>query len=143
MPSLGRRIEAVPRCAAEGTADAVRHESWMNMEQEAGWVSGKTINPEKKTRLNRLPGDRLPASARSKARVLVLYAQVSHKLASVRHRFVPARQDGESNGPATILAILTPKSLTLHPDGQIWCGRLLSINERAQCSGSGRMGIES
>ena len=53
------------RCVAEGTA-AVRYESWMNMPQEAGWVYGETINPEKKTQRNLPLWDRRPASARNK-----------------------------------------------------------------------------
>lgn len=64
-----RRIEAMKKCAAEATSDSDRHEAWMKMHVESGWVYGDTFDPAKKTHPNLLPWEQLPATTRSKARI--------------------------------------------------------------------------
>jgi len=63
------RVEAMKKCAAERTDDATRHEAWMKMHFEQGWVYGPEFKPSEKQHPNLLPWDELPASTRSKARI--------------------------------------------------------------------------
>lgn len=64
-----RRITAMQKCAAEQTSDADRHESWMAMHLQWGWVYGLEFDPAKKTHPNLLPWDKLPEYVKSKARI--------------------------------------------------------------------------
>lgn len=75
-----RRIEAMQKRAAESTSDAERHESWMKMHLDAGWVYGDTFDPAKKTHPNLLPWGQLPATTRSKARIFDLVAKAALEL---------------------------------------------------------------
>lgn len=75
-----RRIEAMQKCAAESTGDAERHESWMKMHVESGWVYGETFDPAKKTHPNLLPWDQLPATTRSKARIFDIVSKTAKEL---------------------------------------------------------------
>lgn len=76
-----RRIAAMRECAAKSTSDAERHESWMAMHLESGWVYGEEFDPQKKTHPNLKPWDELPASTRSKARIFDFCAKAAAKLA--------------------------------------------------------------
>jgi len=64
-----RRVQAMQKCAAEQTTDAERHDAWIAMHVEQGWVYGDEFNPSKKTHPNLKPWGELPASTRSKARI--------------------------------------------------------------------------
>jgi hypothetical protein len=76
-----RRITAMKECAANSTSDAERHESWMRMHIEAGWVYGDEFDPVNKKHPNLLPWDQLPASTRSKARIFDFCAKAAAQLA--------------------------------------------------------------
>jgi len=76
-----RRIEAMKRCAAESTSDSERHESWMKMHVEGGWVYGDEFDPQKKTHPNLKPWDELPATTRSKAKVFDIVAKAAMQIA--------------------------------------------------------------
>lgn len=78
-----RRIEALKKCAAESTTDAERHESWMKMHAEGGWVYGPEFNPTLKTHPNMLPWDQLDATTRSKAKIFDIVAKAGIKLEQV------------------------------------------------------------
>ncbi len=75
-----RRIEAMKKCAAESTSDSERHEAWMKMHVEGGWVYGETFDPTTKTHPNLLPWDQLPATTRSKARIFDLVSKFAFEL---------------------------------------------------------------
>lgn len=77
-----RRIEAMQKCAAESTSDIERHEAWMKMHVEAGWVYGLEFDPVKKTHPNLLPWDQLPATVKPKARIFDLVAKAFAGLAA-------------------------------------------------------------
>ena len=77
-----RRIEAMQKCAAQSTSDADRHESWMKMHLDAGWVHGPEFDPAKKTHQNLMPWDDLPATTRSKARIFDIVAKAAAELDS-------------------------------------------------------------
>lgn len=75
-----RRIKAMQDCAANSTGDAERHESWMKMHLESGWVYGEEFDPQKKTHPNLKPWDELPPSTRSKARIFDFCAKAAKEL---------------------------------------------------------------
>ena len=75
-----RRIEAMKKCAAESTSDAERHESWMKMHADSGWVYGEEFNPTLKTHPNLLPWHLLPDSTRSKAKIFDIVAKAGAEL---------------------------------------------------------------
>jgi len=75
-----RRIEAMQKCAVESTDDATRHEAWMKMHLEAGWVYGETFDPQAKTHPNLKPWDELPPSTRSKAKIFDIVAKTALQL---------------------------------------------------------------
>lgn len=77
-----RRIAAMQECAAQSTGDAERHDSWMAMHHESGWVYGEQFDPAKKTHPNLLPWNELPPSTRSKARIFDIIAKAAAELAS-------------------------------------------------------------
>lgn len=77
-----RRITAMRECAARSTSDAERHESWMKMHVDSGWVFGPEFDSEKKTHPNLLPWDQLPAATRSKARIFDIVAKAAAGLCS-------------------------------------------------------------
>lgn len=70
-----RRIEALKKCAAEGTDDATRHESWRMMHYEQGWKYGLELKPAEKEHPNLLPWAELPPSTRVKARIFDICAK--------------------------------------------------------------------
>ena len=72
-----RRIAAMQECAAKSTTDAERHESWMKMHIEAGWIYGPEFDPAKKEHPNLRPWDDLPASTRSKARIFDIVSKTA------------------------------------------------------------------
>lgn len=75
-----RRIKAMQDCAANDTDDATRHESWMKMHVEAGWVYGPEFDTAKKTHPNLMAWGDLPASTRSKARIFAIVAKAAAEL---------------------------------------------------------------
>lgn len=75
-----RRIEAMQKCAANATSDVERHDSWMAMHKELGWVYGEQFDTTKKTHPNMLPWNQLPASTRSKARIFDIVSKAASKL---------------------------------------------------------------
>lgn len=75
-----RRIEAMKKCAEESTGDADRHEAWMKMHLEAGWVYGEQFDTAKKTHPNLKPWDELPATTRSKARIFDIVSRAAQEL---------------------------------------------------------------
>lgn len=78
-----RRVEAMQRCAALQTSDVERHESWMQMHVEQGWVYGEEFSPTAKTHPNLKPWDELPASTRSKARIFDICARYAAGVAEM------------------------------------------------------------
>jgi hypothetical protein len=78
-----RRVEAMKKCAAESTSDADRHESWMKMHIEAGWVFGDEFDPVKKTHPNLKPWDQLPPTTRSKVMIFDIVAKTAVLLNSL------------------------------------------------------------
>lgn len=70
-----RRIDAMRECAARSTTDVDRHDSWMKMHVDAGWVWGPEFDSAKKVHPNLLPWDELPASVKSKARIFDIVAK--------------------------------------------------------------------
>lgn len=64
-----RRVRAMRQCAAESTSDVERHEAWMQMHRDSGWVYGPVFDSQAKTHPNMLPWAELPESVRSKARI--------------------------------------------------------------------------
>ena len=64
-----RRIQAMKKCGHQNTSDEVRHESWMKMHLDSGWVYGAEFDPQKKTHPNLLPWDQLPPSTKVKAKI--------------------------------------------------------------------------
>jgi hypothetical protein len=87
-----RRIEAMKKCAAESTSDSERHEAWMAMHREHGWVYGETFDPARKTHPNLKPWDELPATTRSKARIFDI---VSKAAAELEANYTANCEDGE------------------------------------------------
>lgn len=75
-----RRIEAMKKCAAESTSDEERHESWIAMHREAGWVWGPEFDPAKKLHPNMLPWSELPESVKSKAKIFDIVAKAARRL---------------------------------------------------------------
>lgn len=75
-----RRIDAMKKCAAESTNDSDRHEAWMQMHTEAGWVYGEVFDPVTKRHPNLLPWDQLPATTRSKAKIFDIIAKTGSAL---------------------------------------------------------------
>lgn len=75
-----RRIKAMQDCAANSTSDADRHESWMQMHLDSGWVYGEVFDPQKKTHPNLKPWDELPAATRSKARIFDFCSKAAAEL---------------------------------------------------------------
>lgn len=76
-----RRIEAMKKCAAESTNDATRHDSWMKMHIESGWVYGEKFDPATKTHPNLKPWDELPETVKSKAKIFDIVAKAFAKIA--------------------------------------------------------------
>lgn len=75
-----RRVQAMQKCAVEVSPDAGRHEAWIAMHVEQGWVYGEEFDPAKKTHPNLKPWDELPPSTRSKAKIFDIcsrYAQMA------------------------------------------------------------------
>ncbi len=64
-----RRIAAMKECAAKSTTDVERHDSWMKMHIDSGWVWGPEFDSANKIHPNLLPWDELPAAVKSKARI--------------------------------------------------------------------------
>ncbi len=79
-----RRIKAMQECAVRSTSDAERHESWMKMYVDSGWVYGEQFDPAKKTHPNLMPWDQLPATTRSKARIFDIVAKAALELVHSR-----------------------------------------------------------
>ena len=79
----GRRIEALKLCARAQTDAASRHESWMHMHEDQGWVWGPEFKPDVKQHPNLLPWDQLPATTRSKARIFEICARYAAELAGL------------------------------------------------------------
>jgi hypothetical protein len=75
-----RRIEAMQKCALEGTSDTARHDAWVKMHQDSGWVYGEVFDSEKKTHPNLLPWDQLPAAMQSKARIFDIVSKAGLEL---------------------------------------------------------------
>lgn len=75
-----RRIKAMQECAARSTSDEERHDSWMKMHIESGWVYGTEFNSELKTHPNLLPWEQLPATVKSKARIFDIIAKAGRSL---------------------------------------------------------------
>lgn len=75
-----RRIKAMQECAARSTSDLERHDSWIKMHLESGWVYGSEFNSEKKTHPNIKPWEELPASVKSKARIFDIVAKAALQL---------------------------------------------------------------
>lgn len=74
-----RRVEAL-KGAAGGSSDSVRHDSWMKMHVDAGWVYGPEFDPSNKRHPNLLPWDQLPSSTRSKARIFAFVADAAKEI---------------------------------------------------------------
>lgn len=72
-----RRITAMRECAARATTDAERHESWMKMHIDSGWVYGPEFDSTKKTHPNLMPWDDLPAAVKSKARIFDIVSKAA------------------------------------------------------------------
>ena len=70
-----RRIKAMKECAARSTSDQERHDSWMKMHVDSGWVYGPEFNSELKTHPNLMPWNDLPAAVKSKARIFDIVAK--------------------------------------------------------------------
>ena len=79
---IQRRIEAMQKCAAESTSDVERHESWMKMHIDAGWVYGPEFNPTLKTHPNLMPWDELQPTVKSKARIFDIVAKTFAQIAA-------------------------------------------------------------
>lgn len=75
-----RRIEAMKKCAAKSTSDIERHDSWIKMHVESGWVYGEQFDPAKKTHPNILPWSQLPATVKSKARIFDIVSKTALEL---------------------------------------------------------------
>lgn len=75
-----RRVKAMQECAAKATSDTERHDSWIKMHEESGWVYGPEFNPTLKTHPNMMPWEQLPASARSKAKIFDIVAKAGAKI---------------------------------------------------------------
>ena len=78
-----RRIKAMKECAARSTSDQERHDSWMKMHIDSGWVYGTEFNSEKKTHPNLMPWDDLPATVKSKARIFDIVSKFARSLESL------------------------------------------------------------
>lgn len=76
-----RRIEAMQSCAVNGDSDEQRHEAWMAMHRDAGWVYGEVFDPAQKTHPNMLPWDDLPLPVRHKARIFTIMARAAAEMA--------------------------------------------------------------
>jgi hypothetical protein len=77
-----RRVEALKKCAAESTSDSDRHEAWIRMHVDDGWVYGEQFDPKAKTHPNLMPWEDLPDSTRSKAKIFDIVAKTALKLSS-------------------------------------------------------------
>lgn len=75
-----RRVDAMRECAANATSDLERHDSWIKMHEEMGWIYGTEFNPTLKTHPNMLPWEQLPESARSKARIFDIVAKTGARI---------------------------------------------------------------
>lgn len=75
-----RRIEAMKKCAEETFGESDRHEAWMKMHVESGWVYGERFDPAAKTHPNLLPWDQLPETTRSKAKIFDLVSKAAAEL---------------------------------------------------------------
>jgi hypothetical protein len=78
-----RRVKAMQECAARSTSDTERHNSWIKMHIESGWVYGETFDSAAKTHPNLLPWDELPATVKSKARIFNIMAKAGVSLESL------------------------------------------------------------
>lgn len=67
-------------CAEKNTSEQERHESWMKMTAEAGFVYGEKFDSIAKTHPNMLPWDQLPAEVKSKARIFDIVAKAALKI---------------------------------------------------------------
>jgi hypothetical protein len=72
-----RRIEAMKLCAAGKLSDEERHSLWCRQHWDAGWVWGPEFDGVKKTHPNLKSWFELPASARSKARIFVMFSRTA------------------------------------------------------------------
>ena len=77
-----RRIEAMKKTAVEADAfnDQERHESWMQMHRDAGWVYGEVFDNTLKTHPNMKPWEELPPAVQSKARIFAIVAKAAAEL---------------------------------------------------------------
>lgn len=95
-----RRIAAMQMCAAaaepergdtesqedyvvrKAAAARARHDAWVEMHREKGYVYGEQFNPEAspKTHPNMLPWDELPAAVKHKAEIFDIVARETAKL---------------------------------------------------------------
>lgn len=78
-----RRIMAMKKCAVESTSDTDRHDSWMKMHIDDGWVYGENFDPAAKTHPNLKPWGELPPSVKSKARIFDIVAKAAGALESL------------------------------------------------------------
>ena len=72
-----RRIKAMQECAARSTTDAERHDAWVKMHVESGWVWGPEFDSACKIHPNLLPWDQLPAAVRSKAKIFDIVSKAA------------------------------------------------------------------
>lgn len=75
-----RRVKAMQECAARSTSDQERHDSWMKMHVDSGWVYGEVFDSASKTHPNLLPWDELPETVKSKARIFDIISKAGRSL---------------------------------------------------------------
>ena len=75
-----RRVVAMQLCAEQGTDARTRHDAWVKMHTDGGWVYGDKFDPATKSHPNLKPWDDLPASTRSKAEVFAIVARTAKTL---------------------------------------------------------------
>ena len=79
-----RRRVAVMRQTAECVlTDEARHEVWVQMHLDAGWLYGDVFDPVRKTHPNLMPWYQLPPSAWSKARIFDIVARTASQIESM------------------------------------------------------------
>ncbi len=77
-----RRVQAMKLCAEGRLSDEERHALWCRQHWDAGWVWGPEFNAVLKTHPNLKTWFELPASARSKARIFVMFARTAALLST-------------------------------------------------------------